>query len=180
MTERSVAENPEGVQPYPDPLAGTRYVDLPVWPVVALPSYASVTEQAPELDDPEVTEYPEDGFTAAWEGVDGMTHTPSPLTIHRSIAIDWDQFGNYAIVDTTGRIIGEAYQTVGYGDENQRPAEANARIWAAAPDMLAALLAVLGGPWGHIEACYDSTIAGCTAECALCRAAVVKATGVEP
>lgn len=69
-----------------------------------------------------------------------MSHTPSPLTIHLSKATRADMAGDYGIADAHGKIVGEAFRTVGYGEENQRPAEANARLWAAAPTMLRALL----------------------------------------
>ena len=68
MTGQSPARQPTAVNPDPDPLAGTVYADLPVLPLVTLPSYCAVTEQAPELDDPECQEYPEDGWTGELEG----------------------------------------------------------------------------------------------------------------
>jgi hypothetical protein len=48
--------------------------------------------------------------------------------------------GDYAIVDGAGFIIGEAINIV--GPMEFRPAEANARLWSAAPALLEALLAL--------------------------------------
>lgn len=50
-----------------------------------------------------------------------------------------DDGGDYAIVDSSGAIIGEAIHRV--GPTATRPAAANARLWAAAPDLLEALKA---------------------------------------
>mgnify|MGYP001563716785 CR=1 FL=1 len=61
-------------------------------------------------------------------------HTPGPLTIHgpsdgkmRGL----DDGGDYAILDADGHIIGEAIRRV--GPNEYAAAEANARLWAAAP-----------------------------------------------
>lgn len=85
-------------------------------------------------------------------------HTTSPLTISKSRPLSRDNMGDFAIQDAYGYIIGEAYEIVGRkagpikngeghvigqaiipGEYITRPAEANARLWAAAPDLLEAL-----------------------------------------
>lgn len=48
-----------------------------------------------------------------------------------------DGSGDYAIVEPGGIIIGEAFHRV--GEDVYRDAEANARLWAKAPDLLVAL-----------------------------------------
>ena len=65
-------------------------------------------------------------------------HTQEPLTIHGPSdgKGPYDDGGDYAIVDPDGKIIGEAIHKVDHTEF--RPAEANARLWAAAPDLLAA------------------------------------------
>ena len=76
-------------------------------------------------------------------GKDTTQHTPGPLAI-QGPSIDAPatrgEVGDYAILDADGCIIGEAYRVVGPGTE--RPAEANARLWAAAPDLAAELEAI--------------------------------------
>ena len=66
-------------------------------------------------------------------------HAPGPLTVRGpSLGTgQYDDGGDYGIYDSEGIIVGEAYYKVGV--EMFRPAEANARLWAAAPDMKAAL-----------------------------------------
>lgn len=69
-------------------------------------------------------------------------HTPGPLIINGPSRARVDMSptrhyaGDYAILDVEGEIIGEAYHIVGHGID--RPAQANARLWAAAPALLAA------------------------------------------
>lgn len=63
-----------------------------------------------------------------------MKHTPGPLSIRK--AEDTDN-PDWAIVDIEGRIIGEAFDLVYF--DIRRPAKANARLWAAAPEMYKAL-----------------------------------------
>lgn len=66
------------------------------------------------------------------------THSPGPLTTKgpssgkvRGV----DDGGDYAIVNSADEIIGEAiYRT---GRTTTAPAESNARLWAAAPELLA-------------------------------------------
>jgi hypothetical protein len=52
-----------------------------------------------------------------------------------------DDGGDYAIVEPGGIIIGEAFHRV--GEDAYRDAEANARLWASAPNLLAALETLL-------------------------------------
>jgi hypothetical protein len=52
-----------------------------------------------------------------------------------------DKGGDYAIIEPGGIIIGEAYHCI--GEDAYRDAEANARLWAAASDLRAALEALL-------------------------------------
>lgn len=68
-------------------------------------------------------------------------HTPSPLTIHRAKTPDNVGGFDYAILDANRKVIGETFERVGRDDGyyDERPAEANARLWAAAPDLLTAL-----------------------------------------
>jgi hypothetical protein len=61
---------------------------------------------------------------------DDTKHTPGPLTIAAGL------YGDFAILDKDNRIIGEAYYKV--GPDEYKPAKHNARLWAAAPDLLAA------------------------------------------
>ena len=81
-----------------------------------------------------------------------MAYTPGPLTISEAE----DGSGDWCIVDVN-HCIGEAYHCVAY--LAYRDAEANARLWAAAPDLLAALKAVewVDGrcPWCHTD--WDHT-----------------------
>ena len=66
-------------------------------------------------------------------------HTPGPLSVVGPSrgGSSYDDGGDYAIVDAHNKIIGEASRLVGPGGET-RPALENARLWAAAPDLLAA------------------------------------------
>ena len=65
-------------------------------------------------------------------------HTPGPLTTRgpSNGLGPLDDGGDYGIMDAAGKVVGEAYYKVGVA--MFRPAEANARLWAAAPDLLAA------------------------------------------
>lgn len=69
------------------------------------------------------------------------THTPGPLRTQDSISSKWDELDDCAIVDERGRIIGEAFALVGQNEH--RPARANAELWAAAPDTTEALARTL-------------------------------------
>lgn len=68
-----------------------------------------------------------------------MKYTDGPLTVHGPSPGRgaFDDGGDYCIRDQHGKIIGEAIRLVGHGDD--RPAEGNAKLWAAAPKMLNAL-----------------------------------------
>lgn len=61
-----------------------------------------------------------------------MKYTLGPLSIKK--AEDSDD-PDWAIVDANDKVIGEAFNLVCF--DTYRPAEANARLWAAAPDLLA-------------------------------------------
>ena len=69
-------------------------------------------------------------------------HTNRPLTCHAARALDNTGGRDWCIADKEGRIVGEAFQNVGAGPHLlrfvTRPAEANARLWAASPDLLIA------------------------------------------
>ena len=66
--------------------------------------------------------------------------TPGPLTIHGPSpgGTSYDDGGDYAIRDPKGHIIGEAICFV-ESSYTPMPAEDNARLWAASPNMLEAL-----------------------------------------
>ena len=71
---------------------------------------------------------------------DSTKHTLGPLTIAvSSPGLDRgiDDGGDFAIVDVNGHVIGQAHQLVAPGV--MVPAKANATLWAAAPELLAAL-----------------------------------------
>jgi hypothetical protein len=64
------------------------------------------------------------------------THTKGPLTVKRL-----HMYGNccdYGIIDEDGRVIGEAIDVIGPTPNDRAPARANATLWAAAGDLLAA------------------------------------------
>jgi len=52
---------------------------------------------------------------------------------------DTPEGGDYAIRDEAGKIIAEVYRRVDYGDAGLRDARGNARLIAAAPDLLESL-----------------------------------------
>jgi hypothetical protein len=73
-------------------------------------------------------------------------HTPGPLEISgpsNGLNKIIDDGGNYAMLEG-GHIIGEAHHYIG-GGLPYADAEANARLWASAPDLLAACKAALHG-----------------------------------
>ena len=77
-----------------------------------------------------------------------MTHTPGPWIYHRSKQPDNTGGYDYAITDSQNKIIAETFQNVDYASHdgkvyNQRPAEANARLIAAAPELFAILSELL-------------------------------------
>lgn len=64
-------------------------------------------------------------------------HTTGPLRVSEAVSKKLDERGDCAIIDSAGKIVGEAFALVGPGET--RPARANADLWAAAPDLLEAL-----------------------------------------
>jgi hypothetical protein len=62
-------------------------------------------------------------------------HTPGPLTTRRAHHPDDTGGFDVAILDGSGRVIGEAYER----NDGEHPAEANAELWAMAPDMAKSL-----------------------------------------
>lgn len=70
-------------------------------------------------------------------------HTPGPWTSHRATQADNVGGIDYAITDDHGKIIAEAFHRVGFGLGTglyeERPAAANARLIAAAPELIDAL-----------------------------------------
>lgn len=70
-----------------------------------------------------------------------MAEHTTGLRIVRSKATRWDMAGDFGLVDAEGKIVGEAFATVDY--DTRRPAEANARLWSAAPLLLEACWAAL-------------------------------------
>lgn len=73
-----------------------------------------------------------------------MKYTGAPLAVHgpSSGGGPIDSGGDYAIVDADGHVIGEAIHRV--GRHNFRPAKANAKLWAKAPEMVAVLKELVG------------------------------------
>jgi hypothetical protein len=66
-------------------------------------------------------------------------HTPGPWTARQCEKPDNCGGIDYAIVDDSQQIIAQTYQRVGWGDAGlyeERPAEANALLIAAAPGLL--------------------------------------------
>lgn len=59
-----------------------------------------------------------------------MSYTPGPLSIARA---SWSR-SNYVIQTEDEQILGEVF--VGNKRDDPMPAKANARLWAAAPDLL--------------------------------------------
>lgn len=70
-----------------------------------------------------------------------MTHTPAPWTVRRASKPDNVGGFDYAIFDDDGKIIAETFQKVDVGAE--RPCEANAKLIAAAPELLFALKEIM-------------------------------------
>ncbi len=96
-------------------------------------------------------------------------HTPD-LRVRETPSGKFDEMGDCAIVDATGKIVGEAYELVDYGD--RRPAKANAALWAAAPDLLAAARMALKELQRHEDQPGNNTETHATAAL---RAAIAKA-----
>jgi len=79
-----------------------------------------------------------------------MSYTKGPLRISgpsQGREPD-DDGGNYAIIESGGIIIGEAFHCI--GKDAYRDARANARLWASAPDLLDELRLIVEG-WDAIE-----------------------------
>ena len=100
-------------------------------------------------------------------------HTLGPLTFSRARKPDNTGGYDYCIVDENNKIIAETFAHVGRHDQGDfvlRPAEANARLFCSAPDLLAALkrLSTDDGCGNH-----------CPPGCAMCQAtaAIRKAEG---
>jgi len=93
-------------------------------------------------------------------------HTPGPWTVAKAVKLDNTGGQDYGVVDVDQNVIAEAFQRV--GETTYRPAEANARLIAAAPTML-----------GALEASLDDDVSIANATVAI-RAAIRKATGREP
>ena len=71
-------------------------------------------------------------------------HTPGELTFRRATRPDNTGGYDYAIVDAENKIIAETFAHVDYATGatsvyEERPAESNARLFAAAPDLYEAL-----------------------------------------
>lgn len=68
-----------------------------------------------------------------------MGHTLGPLTIKgpSPLVLGGLTGGDYIVLGSDGHTIGQAYRVTGI--ESRENAEANARLWAAAPDLLAVL-----------------------------------------
>lgn len=100
-------------------------------------------------------------------------YTPGPLTVRETISAKPDDRGDHAIVDSEGKIIGEAFARVGYSDH--RPALSNATLWAAAAEMLEAL----EGAALTIHAVTCAQVM-CHPSCVQARSAIAKAKGETP
>ena len=105
-------------------------------------------------------------------------HTPGPWT---DKAIDESQWGVY---DSRGWSVAQAHQIkVLSADIKQAERTANARLIAAAPDLLEALMAMVEG---DSEAIEDANMMGIPfpdemlKQFKAARAAIAKATGVQP
>lgn len=117
-------------------------------------------------------------------------HTPGPLRVVVTTSGKWDETGDCAILDDEGKIIAETFRTVGpNGFIDRRPAEANARLFAASPELLAALVEVEwacyhGGAdeyscpsCGAVEKPSGMPYRGVHNEGCVLKAAIAKATG---
>ncbi len=96
-------------------------------------------------------------------------HTPGPWRTSgpSKVVSAISDGGDYAILDADGEIIAEAIRQVGPSDF--RPANANARLIAAAPDLLEALEAILAEDNPTLATMNERLEAG--------RAAIAKARG---
>lgn len=73
-------------------------------------------------------------------------HTPGSLHCRAASSLDNTGGRDYCILDSEGKVIGEAFEHVGFGDDRstyeKRPAAQNALLWSAAPELLEALKAL--------------------------------------
>jgi len=82
-------------------------------------------------------------------------HTPGPWSIHKPL------IGEHKILDSQGHVLAEVFTTTdNIADEDTFwvPAEANARLIAAAPELLAAIKQITA--WEHVGAIHypDNTV----------------------
>ena len=91
-------------------------------------------------------------------------HTPGPLHFQR---VSEHDRGSFALYDDAGRWLGDANDFPRYGIS----AEANARLWAAAPDLLAALeeIAKRGTHPSYCPAYMGGGECRCHTGCVWCR-----------
>lgn len=87
-------------------------------------------------------------------------HTQGPWKAVRAESPDNTGGFDWAILDANSRIVSEAFEHVGQlsGGYDKRPAEANARLIAAAPDLLEALQEILGYRGGADNALDDEYV----------------------
>lgn len=74
------------------------------------------------------------------------THTAGPFTVKGPSrpTSDTPEGGDYAIFDSDGEIIAECFRRVNPHASGIRPARANAKLFAAAPDLLETLRTIVG------------------------------------
>lgn len=102
-----------------------------------------------------------------------MNHTPGPWKLRN----DGPPFND--ICGPNGKIIATAFPHYHDPLKAIAIAEANARLIAAAPEMLAALQQAIARADKNLER-YDSRDEECQKDYDLCVAAIVKATGAPP
>lgn len=113
-------------------------------------------------------------------------HTPGPLIVKgpSKPTADTPEGGDYAILDADGQIIAETFRAVCPGEKGLRPAEANARLFAAAHALLYSAIEAAGCISACIEICdrggYPSTAAKLREFHAAQLAVIAKATGEQP
>ncbi|MGC4075445.1 MAG: hypothetical protein QM702_00105 [Rubrivivax sp.] len=91
----------------------------------------------------------------------------------------WHVGGDFGAIvyDSQGWAVADAKTSHGRHDP-QGAATRNARLIAAAPDLLAALQALMSDP--HLDEDEDSKVTICWEDVRAARAAIAKATGVQP
>ena len=122
----------------------------------------------------------EDPAPARWEGVVNG-HTPGPWKMRPS----QDGSGDIGITaNGLPNVLAECFAAIRYKDERSPEAAANARLIAAAPDMLSLLLQAAEWFQGYAD---GHTAKGDTDKAkrnqdraGACRAAILKATGEQP